>query len=409
VVVNGNGPDIAVLNATTGARRTLPASVNTAASELSPSLSADGKRLAFERFDPAAGTHRIVVVDLVTGQSSDLFTAFDAAQSTPADPFISADGTTVYTGGAWDQPRPPSFSSRIVSTSLAPFPNGPYSHTSLRPQYDFSSAGFSVDPEVSGSLIAFQVRQPPGLGQLVLLRVGDRATFPLGGRSESFRNPAMAATNPQVVVFDQSPVNADGSFGPSDLAFVPADLTTFPTSAPVTLPPIVDSPQSESQPALTADGRYLGFVRHGTDGHDRLFTFDTQTQTLLNPAGVDLGAIDTSGAGNVSFMTTTPLIIASRVSSIGTVSVQLLQASGVGIIVQRIRGHHRLLGKRVFTLGPARRVPLGRFRKGHTTVHWNLKVGGRALRPGRYLVTPRAVTPKVVVRELGKPRVIRVR
>jgi hypothetical protein len=32
-----------------------------------------------------------------------------------------------------------------------------------------------------------------------------------------------------------------------------------------------------------------------------------------------------------------------------------------------------------------------------------------SLAPGRYLVTPRAVTPKVVVRELGRPRVIRIR
>jgi hypothetical protein len=42
-------------------------------------------------------------------------------------------------------------------------------------------------------------------------------------------------------------------------------------------------------------------------------------------------------------------------------------------------------------------------------VHWNLRVHGRKLRPGRYLVIPRALTRKGIVRELGKPHAIRVR
>jgi hypothetical protein len=408
VVVNGDRADIAILNTTTGARRTLPASVNSAALEGNPSVSADGKRLAFERADLAAGTHRIVVVDLATGQSSDLFTAFDTAQSPQYDPFISADGTAVYTGGNFDQPRPPAFSPRIVLTSLAPFPAGPYSHASLRPEYDFAVAGTTLDPDVSGSLIAFQERRGQFPGELILRQAGGAASSPLARASMYYRNPTMAATNPQVVVFDQAPVNADQSVGQSDLAFAPANVSTFTGSAPVKLPAIVDSPLSESDPALTADGRYLAFVRHA-DGHDRLFMFDTQTQTLLNPDGVDLGTMDSSAIGNISFLPTTPLIVTSMITSTGTISAQLLRASGVGIIVQRIRGRHRLLGKRVFKLGPLRRVPLGRFRKGPNTVHWNLKVGGHRLAPGRYLVTPRAVTPKVVVRELGKPRVIRIR
>ena len=54
-------------------------------------------------------------------------------------------------------------------------------------------------------------------------------------------------------------------------------------------------------------------------------------------------------------------------------------------------------------------MPLGTFKKGRHAIRWNLKVNGHKLRPGRYLVTVRAVTPKVVVRELGRSRVIRVR
>ena len=44
--------DIAVMNASTGERATLPAGVNTAAQELHPSISNDGRRLVFLRLDP---------------------------------------------------------------------------------------------------------------------------------------------------------------------------------------------------------------------------------------------------------------------------------------------------------------------------------------------------------------------
>ncbi len=89
--------------------------------------------------------------------------------------------------------------------------------------------------------------------------------------------------------------------------------------------------------------------------------------------------------------------------------MQLTAPSGIGIIVQRILGTHRVLGRQGYRLGPARRVPLGTFTKGRHGIRWDLKVNGRRLRAGRYLVTVRAVTPKVVVRELGRSRVIRVR
>ncbi|HEY2636652.1 MAG TPA: hypothetical protein VGI54_04630, partial [Solirubrobacteraceae bacterium] len=48
--------DIEVVNATTGAKVALPAGVDTTADELHPSISTNGKRLAFERKDSTAGT-----------------------------------------------------------------------------------------------------------------------------------------------------------------------------------------------------------------------------------------------------------------------------------------------------------------------------------------------------------------
>src|SRR5262249_3509306 len=51
---------------------------------------------------------------------------------------------------------------------------------------------------------------------------------------------------------------------------------------PILLPAIVNAPGlDEAFPAFTPDGRYLGFVRQLANNDDRLFVFDTVTQTLL--------------------------------------------------------------------------------------------------------------------------------
>jgi hypothetical protein len=86
------------------------------------------------RSGSGAGTTRIVVVDLATGPSSDLFTGFEVVQSTPTEPSISPAGDTVYTSGPFESAQSPFFAS-VTATSLAPFPAGPYTHSSLRPQY----------------------------------------------------------------------------------------------------------------------------------------------------------------------------------------------------------------------------------------------------------------------------------
>jgi hypothetical protein len=39
---------------------------------------------------------------------------------------------------------------------------------------------------------------------------------------------------------------------------------------------------------------------------------------------------------------------------------------------------------------------------------WDLRVGGHRLSRGTYLVTPRLLTRAGVVRELGKPRLVRI-
>jgi WD40 repeat protein len=399
--------DVAVLNASTGLRVALPAGTNTTAFEMHPGISTDGKRLTFERVDSVAGTFRVVVVDLVTSQSADLFNGFEAAQLGPSDPAISSSGDTVFAGGLFDQPRSPGFNSPVISTSLSAFPAGPFTHTTLRPQYDFPANGSVQDVTAGGSLVAFQETRQGFNGELILLNVGGRSSLAQARGNETYANPALAATNPTIVVFDQRQLPSSGTVGEGDIVFRPATVSGF-VGTPTVLPPIVNSEGDESQPALTADERYLGFVRHGSNGHDRLFLWDSQTQTLLNAQGVDLGAIDSHDTGSVSLYSKT-LFLASQVTAQGLINIRLLDLSGIGIVVQRILGTGKVLGKQAFKLGPARRVPLGQFKKGRHAIHWNLEVNGRKLAPGRYLVTPRAVTPKVVVRELGRPRVIRVR
>jgi hypothetical protein len=181
------------------------------------------------------------------------------------------------------------------------------------------------------------------------------------------------------------------------------------------LPPIVNAPGlDESHPSFTADGRFLAFIRATGDGHEHLFVFDTQTQTLLNSNGIDLGALYTSPAfgqlarteGNIALR---QVAVFERVSlsQTGTLVARLFASGLVGILVQRIVGHHKLLGRTVSTLVNVGRVPLGQHHAGRFKTHWNLKVNGRRLKPGTYLVTFRAVTKNGTVRELGPSLTLR--
>jgi hypothetical protein len=400
--------DIAVLNASTGARVTLPIGTNTPADELHPDITPGGKRLTFERVDRAAGTTRIIAVDLSTNQSADLFDGFDAATTKPVDPTITPDGQTVATGGPVTSPN--SFVQRSLTlTSLANFPTGPFPHSVLKSRSS-TGGGNSMsitNPDAGGHGWFILTSRVPGSRSVVtLLDSGGRdSTPPFDDGAKNDNRGALAANNLKLALIQGA---SAGDNGTGDIFFSPPNLA-IPIFGPVTaLPAIVNSPLDESQPALSADGRYVAFVRHGSDSHDRLFLWDSQTQLLLNAAGVDLGAVSTRDDGNVGLYQRT-LFVSTAVTSLGTVKFQLAQPAGVGILVQRIRGRKRILGRKAYKLGPAMRVPLGKFKKGRRRTHWNFKVNGKRLPLGRYLVTLRAVTPDVIVRELGKPRVLTIK
>src|SRR3954468_11239671 len=340
------GVDIFMFNASTGTRVTLPASINTVADETHPSISADGGKLVFER---DAGATRIVLASLPSGTLTDLFNGIEQSANPQSAPAISADGKLVLTGEPFQHVQVGTVSAlTLTDTSTTPFTRSQYT-----PQYAYGSgpqSGQSADPAISGNLLAWTSTQT------------DRSAGGLRARRD----------------------------GPAAL-------------------PLLNSPLDESHPAITADGRYIGFIRLDADGvHSRAFVWDTGTQTLIDDEGTDLGQIHLTDRGNLSIFSR-PLIKFTRVSPSGFVTFIALSDTGVGILVQRIVGRHKLFGKTVPVLKPVGRVPLGVFRKGRGHAHWNGRVGGKRLKPGRYQVTVRAVNGKHVVTDLGDPQTFRVR
>ena len=416
----GTDLDIALLNASTGARSPLPAGVNTTADEFHPSLSPDGKRIVFARVDRRAGTNRIILVDRSTGQSADLFNAFEAASDLPTTPsFVGSQvvvGNQIKHDQSSQDPDHPSFSW----PDLANFPSGPFTKT----RQVLVGLVVATRGDTSGP-----VGGPGGLRATTLR--SDLDTFfgasdvllfdgsSLRAAAESFGyllHPAISAATPHVVVFERAG-RSGNPIGNATLSYKPAVVSSFAAAPAVQLPAIVNAPGlDESRPAFTANGRYLAFVRRAATGHDRLLVFDTQTQTLLYPAGVDLGALDRSQPigqlqryqGNVS-PALRSLFVHAQLTAAGFPTGSMLQIADVELMVQRIVGRHKLLGRRVPKLRLVGRVALGPHGRGEIHIKWDRRVHGRRLKPGRYLVTPRAVTSKAVVRELGKPRVIRVR
>jgi hypothetical protein len=410
--------DIALIDAATGARTPLPSGVNTAADELHPNINPFGTRMTFARVDHAAGTTQIVFVNLSTGQQAQLFNFFDASTMQPTDPVLTPDGNSVMTGAPFAQPSNGHFVPVETLTSLANFPGGPFPHSTRTENTSFANSGQTFDPiqRSDGLLAAFVIS---GTARLLLdLGGGVVKLEPDGG------HPAFSDPTTNVVVFQHLDTD-NGSFN-AHLAFRP--VGTFATAASVDLPPGINAKESdELNAAFTPDGRYLGFVRyaHGGDRHMRLFVFDVQTQTLLNSSGIDLGSYASFECeqpvlppsppwpirGGISLRETVQLVTSSITftGSSGLISFLLSGSSSVGILVQRIVGHHKLFGHIVPTLKIVGRVPLGKFMRGRHKVHWNLRVNGRRLRKGTYLVTPRLVSRSGVVHELGKPRKLRIR
>jgi hypothetical protein len=337
---------------------------------------------------------------------ADLFTAFQVAAmhlTSPAmDPRFG-----LLTGGS--APKP-------IEWITDGFPGGgpatPVAHPSIDPN---APPNLTVDPTSDDrlSITAWRTNTsssvPPGpIGRINYFDFGTNATI----NAPAFTHDTHPALGEQgsdtVLLFDRHPVSPAGAIGAGDIDFC---LQTASTSFAAghtcgVLPEIVDSPLNETRPAITLDGRYVGFIRSETDGHERVLVFDTATQTMLND-GVDLGPVLAQDSGNLSLYEK-PVLHLTNILNRSTVIFALLQPASVGILVQRVVGHHVLLGRRVPTLVPVGRVPFGAFHRGRSHVKWNLRVNGRPLRSGTYQVTVRALTPDGKVRDMATPRIIHI-
>ena len=310
---------------------------------------------------------------------------------------MATGGPFTLSGGA--------FQPQLVFTSLAPFPSGPYSH-SAQSYFDFSENGSVTDVAAGGSgLFAFAETHGTSHGEIFLADSTGLHSPPLSNPQASYENPAMAATNPQFVFFEALDLIASAR----DIVFRPANILTF-VGTPTRLPAIVNSFREESQPAVTADGRYLAFVRDAGTFGDYLFVWDSQTQTLLNPNGVQLGGftVDTRRRGGSVSLYTKPVLKGATISSSGTVTLSLVSTSSVGILVQRIVGRTEILMQPAYELEPVGRVPLGTSRtQPRSTTEATGAQSEAGPCPGPWtavggLNTPRAVEGTIAL-ELGRP------
>jgi hypothetical protein len=415
-VESGGNRNIAVLNVATGARRTLPAGVNTSEREFNPSISSDGRRLAFQRRVPAGGS-RLIVTDLATGQSSDLFDAFETAGDPIHLSSISPSGSRVATGRNHRSVLSGFFQPRVTLTSLQSFPSGPFARSTIPLSRIYPSPGFVESVASSDTnLFALHARaNSPLRGEIVLTHVGGTSSAVVRSATFSYTRPALAASNPDQVVFVEQDVSR-GTGTQTDIVFRPAIISGFAGTPTKLLSGVSTAADTETLPALTADGRYVGFVRGFEPGfvegrNDRLFVFDSVTRTFLNPNGINLGYRGSDSLCGSASIYQEPVLASTVITSAGNVNATLLGASSIGIFVQRILGKTQVLGRKAFELETIGRVPLGSFGEGNVFTHWDFAVNGEPLGPGRYLVTLRAVDEDdegPVVRELAEPQVLRI-
>jgi hypothetical protein len=377
----------------------LPPVVNDpAADEFHPALSPNGSFLVFQRI--AAGTVRIVMVDRATGQSADLFNAFEAAADPPNTPTFSLDGTKVLTGRRLDRRDPAAppgaLQSSFTETDVTNFPSGPFPRrVVLAGGADSTAAGRTLQAAPFGSnFLAFGTEYDSGAPPGRITVQGPAGASTLADPARRFADPAISKSA-GVVVFESAPAATPSA---TKLVFRPLD--GFATAPTTDLPQLVNAPGTTvSNPAFTPDGRYLAFRRG-----DAVFVWDTQTQ-LVVVNGLRFFTPDrTDGAVVLEVRR----ILTSTTLASGSASFTLSRNSTTGLLVQRIVGRQTLLGGIAPRLKLVGRVPLGAFHKGRHRKRWGFTVNGHPIRRGCYLVTFRALTGKRQVRDLSTPFTVRI-
>jgi hypothetical protein len=454
--VPGKGFEIGLKDAQTGAALNLPAGVNTNDDEVHPALSRDGRYIVFTRMRLLPGLSGDFVppenrtlhrVDRQTGAVAQINAGkvagpsfvqgrnptngsitntlswgnqvafFDGERSYVSE-HVPLDGANNPTGLRFSNVSPvDTTGGNRIETTHAAVDGGPAESTGrdrllLTLAYIDTATGALLK---SIAHLGLNVRQPG-------------SSLPLQTLRKEFGNAATPASHPVTRAGDHTVAFAMGAPGDSDL-----HTTTLPNGglfavpAPTAAPAAINTSADELMPAWSPDDLKLGFVRAAA-GRRKLAVFDATPgiQSVLNPP-VDIGpeaptpqtrsfqtvwgglslaeaaAVDPPApATTCNAACLAALRPPAGTTALRPVSLQpVVKTPGtkplkIGILVARVTGKRKLLGRTVPRLRVVGRVPLGRVRDGTNRFRWNRRVAGKRLKRGTYALTFRTLKGEIV-------------
>jgi hypothetical protein len=429
--VPGQGFEIKLINAATGAARTLPAGVNTAADELHPALSPDGRHLVFTRMQlqaqfngnivvPAARS--LIQVDLQTGAQTNLGTAtgatFTAFGSTPELAFgVPAETpSTPRQEGATRVARSLVGSDQQdVFADVAATNLDTVHAASIRNLFSENITGQGCQPCSATRTARYLglAYHDPATGALqngvvrlslvgmfgVFSSINTFSVLHFGSATAPAGHPVARPGDGYVAFHQLLGSNADiqGLLYPRVTQPEAANGTGMRTSL------------HERMPAWSPDGSKLGFVRTALTGSRLLLIYDSTPGIQAVSAPITLGAQastpqlrqiqDVYGGLSLANIPAAPATSCGStcVSSLnrGTLTLsptvtKVISGQSIGIfVVRRTGGTRTILGVKQPRIKVIGRVPLGKTKKGTNRFRWDLRVNGKRLKPGRYLLTYR--------------------
>ena len=429
--VSGNGFDIGLVNPSTGAGLSVPATVNTTDDELHPTLTPDGRYLVFMRtklqpklngdiVPPATRSlHRL---DRQTGTLTSLNASGGSGPGFGAGGSILAWGIRPALNAAQrtDVSQRASFSNGSLSSTITDIgspPTTPSGQVLETPHAAVAKMTQSNTPVTARYLSFALLDANSGALQTGVAHLTTKfdAGLATNGSSNSYGAAGTPASHPVPRSGDNYTALDLASGSDVDLQTLswPAETQLTPAPAPIT------TADPERMPAWSPDGIQLGFVRTKGDRR-KLGVFDATPgiQNALNPP-IDIGAdaptpqtrayqstwgglsLANSSALDVPAVTCTSGCLLSLANSNLRQSVSLTPklsiSTSLGIFVARVTGTRKLLGRTTPRIRVVGRVPLGRTRKGANRFRWNGKVNGKRLAAGTYLLTYRTLKGRRVL------------